>query len=123
MPRKRKTPRKIAEPSALERAFSTYWIMLASDLPPYTPEFIFDEEREWRFDCAWEFHKVFVELDGGVFSGGRHVRGKGFTEDCVKLNKATTLGWRYLRFTTQMLHNDPHTCINQIRGLLQNGSK
>lgn len=46
-----------------------------------------------------------VEIDGGVWTGGRHVRGAGFVRDCDKLNEAAALGWRVLRFTPTHLTN------------------
>lgn len=42
-----------------------------------------------------------VEIDGGVWSGGRHVRGGGYIADCEKLAEAAILGWRVLRVPTQ----------------------
>lgn len=56
--------------------------------------------RRWRFDFAWPDRMLAVEIDGGAFSGGRHTRGTGFVEDCRKLNAATLMGWRVLRFTS-----------------------
>ena len=39
-----------------------------------------------------------LRIDGGTWSGGRHVRGDGYRRDCEKLNAATLAGWRVLRF-------------------------
>ena len=47
------------------------------------------------------------ELEGGSWSGGRHTRGKGFEEDCMKYNLAVQLNWRILRYTTGLLDGDP----------------
>lgn len=59
-----------------------------------TPEYRFHPERLWRFDfCSPEF-RFYIEIDGGVFSQGRHTRGSGFIEDQVKRNEAVILGWR-----------------------------
>jgi very-short-patch-repair endonuclease len=69
-------------------------------LPPHEQEVRFHPTRRWRFDFAWPELKLAVEVEGGVFSNGRHSRGKGFTEDCIKYNSAVQLGWRVLRFTT-----------------------
>lgn len=55
--------------------------------------------RDWRFDFALVQLKIAVEIEGGVFTGGRHTRGKGFQADCEKYNQATVLGWAVLRFT------------------------
>ena len=56
-------------------------------------------ERRWYFDFAWPKHMLAVEIEGGVYNRGRHVRGKGYTDDCTKYNAALLLGWRVLRFT------------------------
>lgn len=125
MARKRKTPPKIQRESPLERSFQYYLRVLAPDLPEPEREYKFLKTRRFRFDFCWRGRgqKVAVELDGGVYSGGRHVTGKGFTSDCEKFNLATLEGWRVLRFTSSMLKNNPEKCIDQIRGLLQNGGK
>lgn len=52
---------------------------------------------DWRFDWAWVDHRVALEVEGGVFSGGRHTRGSGFVGDMSKYNAAGTLGWIVLR--------------------------
>lgn len=74
--------------------------------------------HDWRFDRAWLNRRVFVELEGGVYVGGRHTRGSGYSSDCAKYNAATLLSWRGLRFTSQMLKSDPMGCMEQIRVLL-----
>jgi very-short-patch-repair endonuclease len=76
------------------------------DLPEPELEVRFHPERAWRFDLAWPACRLAVEVDGGVWTGGRHVRPVGFTEDCRKLNHAALLGWRILRFTTEMIESD-----------------
>ena len=83
-------------------------MILTSDLkragiPTPESEYRFHPTRRWRFDFAWPDQKLAVEVEGGVFSNGRHSRGKGFTEDCVKYNQAVLLGWRVLRFTTAQI--------------------
>ena len=55
--------------------------------------------RRWRFDLAWPDDLVACEVDGGVWQGGRHVTGEGFTADCVKGCEAAAMGWRVLRVT------------------------
>ena len=42
---------------------------------------------------------VAVEVDGGVWTGGRHVTGSGATKDAEKFSEAAALGWRVLRVT------------------------
>jgi very-short-patch-repair endonuclease len=63
-------------------------------------ELKFHHARRWMFDFAWPQHMLAVEVHGGVFQQGRHVRGTGFRDDREKMNEATILGWRVLEFTT-----------------------
>ena len=64
----------------------------------------FHDTRKWRIDFAIVDQKIGIEIDGGVWSGGRHTRGNGFVEDMEKYNAAVTLGWVILRFTPQDLN-------------------
>ena len=66
-------------------------------------EYRFDPKRKWRFDYVWEAQKVAVEIEGGVWTGGRHIRGLGFLKDMEKYNRAGQLGFRIFRFTPQEL--------------------
>ena len=74
-------------------------------LPPAVQEFKFNPDRRWRFDFAWPEQKVAVEIEGGVWSGGRHTRGAGFIGDCEKYNAAVLSGWRIFRFTSKHIHD------------------
>ena len=71
----------------------------------YNKEYIFHPTRKWRFDYAWLDLKVALEVHGGVFTNGRHTRGKGFTEDKVKMNEAQLLGWIVIEATTAQVKN------------------
>ena len=55
--------------------------------------------RKFRFDMAWPDRMVAAELNGGNWTGGRHTRGLGHENDCVKLSLAAALGWRVLQAT------------------------
>ena len=68
------------------------------------PEHSFYPGRRWRIDFAIVDLKIGIEIEGGVFSGGRHTRGAGFVADIEKYNAAATLGWVILRFTPQDLN-------------------
>ena len=64
----------------------------------------FHDMRKWRLDFAIVGLKIGIEIEGGVWSGGRHTRGNGFVDDMEKYNAAVTLGWVILRFTPQDLN-------------------
>lgn len=65
----------------------------------FVTEFYFHPKRRWRFDYACPELKIALEVEGGVWTGGRHTRGLGFLKDMEKYNTATTMGWRILRCT------------------------
>lgn len=73
------------------------------EIPQPETELVFAPPRRWRFDYAWSAKKIAVEIEGGVWSGGRHTRGSGFVKDMEKYNAAGRLGWRVFRFTPQQL--------------------
>jgi len=66
-------------------------------LPAPEAEYRFHPTRKWRFDWAFKYHQVAVEVEGGAFSGGRHTRGVGFVKDMEKYNTAASMGWLVLR--------------------------
>lgn len=71
----------------------------AYGLPAPTPEYRFHPVRKWRIDWAWVEHRIGLEIDGGVWIGGRHTRGAGWAKDTEKLNTLAALGWRMFRTT------------------------
>jgi len=89
-------------------------------LPTPTPEHRFHPVRKWRFDRAWIPYKVAVEVEGGTFSGGRHVRGLGFQKDCTKYNEAALLGWIVLRVTARHIE-DGRALVWLRRALTERG--
>lgn len=80
--------------------------------PDPTTELVFHPKRKWRFDYAWEEQKLALEVHGGIHSGGRHTRGRGFVEDRAKMNEATLLGWTVLEVTPE------HIKSGQLRAWL-----
>lgn len=100
-PRSRKNSKSGSAPARRSKhELALIEALATSGLPRPVEEHRFDEQhgRKWRFDFAWPDHKVALEVEGGVFSGGRHVRGAGFKADCEKYNAAVMQGWRVLRF-------------------------
>jgi len=74
-------------------------------LPLPVAEFKFHPTRKWRADWAWPEHRVVLEIEGGVYTRGRHVRPTGFLKDIAKYNELAALGWRLLRTTPSGLHD------------------
>jgi hypothetical protein len=68
-------------------------------LPAPVAEYRFCEGRKWAFDYCWPDWDLALEIEGGVWTGGRHVSGGGFLGDVEKYNAAALNGWFLLRCT------------------------
>ena len=88
-------------PSKLEKKFALLW--RAANGPKLVTEFKFCPTRRWRADFASIEKKVLIEIEGGIFGGGRHNRGLGFSKDCEKYLWAETNNWHVLRLTYPQL--------------------
>ncbi len=85
----------------------------------FEQEYKFHAERNWRADFLITGTKILVEVEGGIWSGGRHTRGKGFIADMEKYNAAAILGFKVLRFDTQQVKSG--SAIRQIENLVRGG--
>lgn len=91
----------------------------AHKLPEPEREYRFDGTRKWRCDFAWPDRMVAVEIEGGIWSGGRHTRGLGFEADCEKYNALAMRGWKLLRFTPAMVKSG--LAIETVKAVLGEG--
>ena len=67
----------------------------AHGLPVPEAEYRFAEPRKWRFD--WLFDGwLALEVQGGLYVNGRHVRGPELVKEHEKLNEAVCLGYSVL---------------------------
>lgn len=87
-----------SQPNTLAQKFESMWQELGG--PALHQEYKFHPDRKWRADYCHKATKVLIELEGGVWDGGRHTRGPGFINDIEKYNAATMLGYRVLRIPT-----------------------
>lgn len=75
----------------------------AAGIPEPIPEYTFHPLRRWRADYCWPVRKVIVEIEGGIWTQGRHTRGAGFLADMAKYNAAALLGFAVLRYAPDQL--------------------
>ncbi len=76
----------------------------AHGLPVPEPEFRFAPPRRWRFDylwCGW----LALEVQGGLWTGGRHVRGAALLKEHEKLNEAAIRGYAVLFCTPAQIED------------------
>lgn len=103
-----------------QRVQSEGEVTLARDLRAlkirFEQEYKFHPERNWRADFWITGTKILIEVEGGIWSGGRHTRGKGFLADMEKYNAAAVMGFKVLRFDTQQVKSG--LAIKQIENLV-----
>ncbi|WP_151833584.1 DUF559 domain-containing protein [Acinetobacter ursingii] len=106
-----------------QRVQSEGEVTLARDLRVlkigFEQEYKFHPERKWRADFLITGTKILVEVEGGIWSGGRHTRGKGFIADMEKYNAAAVMGFKVLRFSTEQVKSG--LAIKQIENLVRGG--
>ena len=98
--------------SNLEKRFELLWNTLThqrEDVEAKTMklerEFQFAKhlKRKFRFDFCHHESRVAIELQGGVYSRGAHVRPAGYRSDCEKALIARELMWTTVALTTDMV--------------------
>jgi very-short-patch-repair endonuclease len=101
LPKKKKSKTSYSKSN---RAKAEFLLVLRSlGIPMPVQELRFHATRRWRFDYAWPEYMLAVEVEGGVWTGGRHIQPKGFLKDMEKYNAAASAGWQLLRFTPKEL--------------------
>ena len=80
----------------------------------FRAEWQFFHERKWRFDYmlggfvnsqCWHPGDTAIEIEGAVWTRGRHTRGKGYIADLEKYRTAAAIGIKVYRFSTQEVMN------------------
>ncbi len=71
-------------------------LLAARGLPEPVAEYRFHRTRRWRADFCWPEQKVILEIQGGIWTKGRHTRGKALLGEWQKLNTAAGMGYRFI---------------------------
>lgn len=72
-------------------------------LPVPQTQYRFAPPRRWTFDFCWPMVRLALEVEGGIWIGGRHNRAAGFERDIEKYNEAALRGYAVLRVTTRQV--------------------
>ena len=114
----RRTKRRVVVKK--ERVVSEGEAKLAQHLKSYKiefqTEFQFNPERKWRADFYILGSKVLIEVEGGIWSNGRHTRAQGYLGDMEKYNSAQELGYSVYRYSTEQVKSGK--AIEDIRRLV-----
>jgi len=79
-------------------------------------ELQFLTERKFRFDFCWPEHMLALEVQGGIWSRGRHARPRGILNDYEKFSEAAILGWRIILVTGLEISNG--SAIDRVKRAL-----
>ena len=94
------TKTKSAQKRNAQKITDLFAVLCRSDLNvECVKEFKFPPKLRWRFDYAIPEPRIALEVEGGVWTNGRHTRPQGFLGDIEKYNTATLMGWRVFRTT------------------------
>lgn len=74
-------------------------------------------KRKFALDFAWPERMIALEVEGGTYSGGRHVTPLGFERDAEKYNLAAEMGWRVFRATTKTVEDE--TAADMMQRILR----
>jgi hypothetical protein len=79
----------------------------AHGLPVPIFEFKFSTKRKWRFDVLFQSRAgspdVAIEIQGGLFTKGRHNQGAALIKEYEKINEAQLAGYVVLLVTPQQV--------------------
>lgn len=95
--------------SVLKRVFPDH-VILHGDT-----ELQFAKDRKFRFDYAIKPLMLAVEYEGIFSEKSGHTTVTGYTNNCIKYNRAAIDGWKILRYTAlnyKDLENDLRKLLN-----------
>ncbi|ARG36211.1 DUF559 domain-containing protein [Acinetobacter baumannii] len=113
--KKRRSAKQVARQSSVgEMVLATH---LRACKIGFEQEYKFHPKRKWRADFLITGTKILIEVEGGIWSGGRHTRGKGYIGDMEKYNSAAMMGFTVLRFSTEQVKSG--MALKQIELLIK----
>lgn len=95
-----KAAKGISKPKKLSEGERVLSEQLNALLIRFEREFKFCPDRRWRADFRISGTQILVEVEGGIWTNGRHTRGAGYQADMEKYNWAQLNGWTVLRYST-----------------------
>ncbi|WOE32157.1 MULTISPECIES: hypothetical protein [unclassified Acinetobacter] len=114
----RRSKRRVSAPG--HKAVNEFEEKLARELKAlnieFEREFKFHQARKWRADFYLVGKMILIEVEGGIWSGGRHTRGNGYLGDMEKYNAAQELGYSVIRFSTAQVKSG--MAIGQIEKMV-----
>jgi very-short-patch-repair endonuclease len=109
--------KKPSQSSVLENKFRLLWLTISKT--ELVEEHRFHDTRKWRLDFAHIEAKVGIEIQGGIWNGGRHGRGYGIAQDNEKSNEAIFCGWVIIKLAGNQITTET---LEKIKDLINERS-
>ena len=90
--------------SHLEQVFFILWKLSYPKLP-LQKEVALIPRRKFRFDFVHTASKTCIEIQGGLYSRGRHTRGKQMEKEYLKWLLAQSLGYTIIPIGTEQVED------------------
>ncbi len=100
-----KSAKKQKDKERIKRIHSQFTDWLTLNKIAFVKEYKFCKERKWKIDYYLPDLNAAVEVEGGVWTAGRHVNPKGFLKDMEKYNAITMAKIQLLRIDTDRLNS------------------
>ncbi len=100
-----KSAKKQKDNHRIKRIHSQFTDWLTLNKIAFVKEYKFCKERKWLIDYYLPDLNAAVEVEGGVWTAGRHVNPKGFLKDMEKYNAITMAKIQLLRIDTDRLNS------------------
>jgi hypothetical protein len=100
-----KSAKKQKDKERIKRIHSQFTDWLTLNKIAFVKEYKFCKERKWKIDYYLPDLNAAIEVEGGVWSGGRHINPKGFLNDIDKYNAITMAQIQLLRIDTDRLNS------------------
>jgi hypothetical protein len=100
-----KSAKKQKDNHRIKRIHSQFTDWLTLNKIAFVKEHKFCKERKWLIDYYLPDLNAAIEVEGGVWSAGRHVNPRGFLNDIDKYNAITMAKIQLLRIDTDRLNS------------------
>jgi hypothetical protein len=100
-----KSAKKQKDGHRIKRIHSQFTDWLNANKIAYVKEYKFCNDRKWLIDYYLPELNLAIEVEGGIWTAGRHINPKGFLKDMEKYNAITLHNIKLLRIDTDRLNS------------------
>lgn len=108
-------------PKRISEGEETLALHLRAEGYTFRRQYQFCPTRRWSFDFMLRepslgVSGIAIEVEGGLWTKGRHIRPQGYEADMIKYNEAAMANWLVFRFSTEQVKKG--IAIDYVRRLI-----